>query len=207
MWPWTTKPVLSHWVIFVAIAKNTLYGSILCTYPGIYLYRYGYCIMAACQAEHRHSFDLNDLVLSVRLLLFSVFPSVLIWNFLHLFSLILCYRRDNNHRWKMPFWPAVWGQSQKAEFCTLGVFQDMTFMSTFLCDEWLISESAIHCSPLKERLKCFIFSSHHDVTAHCLSPHNIITLTGWIKRCFLLQQAADILNTQRSVKQHEMLKP
>ncbi len=27
MWPWTTKPVLSRWGIFVAIAKNTLYGS------------------------------------------------------------------------------------------------------------------------------------------------------------------------------------
>ncbi len=27
VWPWTTKPVLSHWGIFVAIAKNTLYGS------------------------------------------------------------------------------------------------------------------------------------------------------------------------------------
>ncbi len=25
MWPWTTKPVLSRWGIFVAIAKNTLY--------------------------------------------------------------------------------------------------------------------------------------------------------------------------------------
>ncbi len=25
--PWTTKPVLSRWGIFVAIAKNTLYGS------------------------------------------------------------------------------------------------------------------------------------------------------------------------------------
>ncbi len=27
IWPWTTKPVLSRWGIFVAIAKNTLYGS------------------------------------------------------------------------------------------------------------------------------------------------------------------------------------
>ncbi len=27
MWPWTTTPVLSRWGIFVAIAKNTLYGS------------------------------------------------------------------------------------------------------------------------------------------------------------------------------------
>ncbi len=27
MWPWTTKPVLSRWGIFVAKAKNTLYGS------------------------------------------------------------------------------------------------------------------------------------------------------------------------------------
>ncbi len=27
MWPWTTKPVLSRWSIFVAIANNTLYGS------------------------------------------------------------------------------------------------------------------------------------------------------------------------------------
>ncbi len=27
MWPWTTKPVLSRWGIFVAIAKNTLHGS------------------------------------------------------------------------------------------------------------------------------------------------------------------------------------
>ncbi len=27
VWPWTTKPVLSRWGIFVAIAKNTLYGS------------------------------------------------------------------------------------------------------------------------------------------------------------------------------------
>ncbi len=27
MWPWSTKPVLSRWSIFVAIAKNTLYGS------------------------------------------------------------------------------------------------------------------------------------------------------------------------------------
>ncbi len=27
MWPWSTKPVLSRWGIFVAIAKNTLYGS------------------------------------------------------------------------------------------------------------------------------------------------------------------------------------
>ncbi len=27
MWPWNTKPVLSRWSIFVAIAKNTLYGS------------------------------------------------------------------------------------------------------------------------------------------------------------------------------------
>ncbi len=27
MWPWTTKPVLSRWGLFVAIAKNTLYGS------------------------------------------------------------------------------------------------------------------------------------------------------------------------------------
>ncbi len=27
MWPWTTKTVLSRWGIFVAIVKNTLYGS------------------------------------------------------------------------------------------------------------------------------------------------------------------------------------
>ncbi len=27
IWPWTTKPVLSRWGIFVTIAKNTLYGS------------------------------------------------------------------------------------------------------------------------------------------------------------------------------------
>ncbi len=27
LWPWTTKPVLSRWGIFVPIAKNTLYGS------------------------------------------------------------------------------------------------------------------------------------------------------------------------------------
>ncbi len=27
MWPYTTKPVLSHMGIFVAIAKNTLCGS------------------------------------------------------------------------------------------------------------------------------------------------------------------------------------
>ncbi len=27
MWPWSTKPVLSCWGIFVAIAKSTLYGS------------------------------------------------------------------------------------------------------------------------------------------------------------------------------------
>ncbi len=27
MWPWSTKAVLSRWGIFVAIAKNTLYGS------------------------------------------------------------------------------------------------------------------------------------------------------------------------------------
>ncbi len=27
LWPWTTKPVLSRWGIFLAIAKNTLYGS------------------------------------------------------------------------------------------------------------------------------------------------------------------------------------
>lgn len=27
MWPWTAKAVLRHWVIFVAMAKNTLYGS------------------------------------------------------------------------------------------------------------------------------------------------------------------------------------
>ncbi len=27
MWPWTTKPVLSSMSMFVAIAKNTLYGS------------------------------------------------------------------------------------------------------------------------------------------------------------------------------------
>ncbi len=27
MWAWSTKPVISHWGIFVAIAKNTLYGS------------------------------------------------------------------------------------------------------------------------------------------------------------------------------------
>ncbi len=27
MWPWTTKPVLSRWGIFIAIAKNILYGS------------------------------------------------------------------------------------------------------------------------------------------------------------------------------------
>ncbi len=27
MWPWTTKSVLSRWGMFVAIAKNTLYGS------------------------------------------------------------------------------------------------------------------------------------------------------------------------------------
>ncbi len=27
VWPWTTKPVISCWGIFVAIAKNTLYGS------------------------------------------------------------------------------------------------------------------------------------------------------------------------------------
>ncbi len=25
-WPWSTKPVTSHWGIFVAIAKNTFYG-------------------------------------------------------------------------------------------------------------------------------------------------------------------------------------
>ncbi len=27
MWPWSTKPVLSHTGIFVAIANNKLYGS------------------------------------------------------------------------------------------------------------------------------------------------------------------------------------
>ncbi len=27
LWAWSTKPVLSHWGIFVAIANNTLYGS------------------------------------------------------------------------------------------------------------------------------------------------------------------------------------
>ncbi len=27
MWPWTTKPVLGRWGIFVAITKNTFYGS------------------------------------------------------------------------------------------------------------------------------------------------------------------------------------
>ncbi len=27
LWPWTTKPVISRWGIFVAIAKNALYGS------------------------------------------------------------------------------------------------------------------------------------------------------------------------------------
>ncbi len=27
MWPWTTKPVLNRWGMFVATAKNTLYGS------------------------------------------------------------------------------------------------------------------------------------------------------------------------------------
>ncbi len=27
MWPWSTKPVLRHWGIFVALAKNTVYGS------------------------------------------------------------------------------------------------------------------------------------------------------------------------------------
>ncbi len=27
MWPWSTKAVLSRWGIFVAEAKNTLYGS------------------------------------------------------------------------------------------------------------------------------------------------------------------------------------
>ncbi len=27
MRPWTTKPVLSRWGVFVAIARNTLYGS------------------------------------------------------------------------------------------------------------------------------------------------------------------------------------
>ncbi len=27
LWPWSTKAVLSHWGIFVAIANNTLYGS------------------------------------------------------------------------------------------------------------------------------------------------------------------------------------
>ncbi len=32
LWLWTTKPVLSHWGIFVAIAKNTLYGSKLSTF-------------------------------------------------------------------------------------------------------------------------------------------------------------------------------
>ncbi len=27
MWPWNTKAVWSRWGMFVAIAKNTLYGS------------------------------------------------------------------------------------------------------------------------------------------------------------------------------------
>ncbi len=27
MWPWSTKPVLSHWGVYVTIANNTLYGS------------------------------------------------------------------------------------------------------------------------------------------------------------------------------------
>ncbi len=28
IWPWTTKPVLSRWGIFVAIANNTLYNTL-----------------------------------------------------------------------------------------------------------------------------------------------------------------------------------
>ncbi len=33
MWPWSTKPVLSRWGIFVVIANNTLYGSKLLMFP------------------------------------------------------------------------------------------------------------------------------------------------------------------------------
>ncbi len=108
---------------------------------------------------------------------------------------------------RCPFDRPYEGRVKKQSSALWAVFQDMTFMLTFLCYEGLISESAIHCSPLTERLKDFLFCTAHLTLNSTLplSAHDTITLTGWIKRCFQLQQAADTLYCQKYWSGHPLL--
>lgn len=107
---------------------------------------------------------------------------------------------------RCPFDRAYEGRGKKPSSALWAVFQDMTFMLTFLCYEGLISESKIHCSPLTKRLKDFLFCeivliSSHGVTAHCLSPlvispshlTNAVRITWCLPPLSRLQQAADFL--------------